>query len=99
MSNILTEVSRETKVVATATNGSYQYEVNYTYTQSDGLLSVQCNIYKTVEGSRQYMGYMAQNGGVMNKSFNPPADQDVVSHVTQFSAIVAEIETLVNPEE
>ena len=91
MSKILTETSREVNVKATATSGAYTYEVNYTYNQENQLASVTCNLYQTHEGSRQYMGYMSLAGGVKNLSFNPPADADILSHVTLFEQMLDEI--------
>ena len=92
MSKILTETSREVNVKATAKNGEYDYEVNYTYDDGENLKTVQCNIYKTNDGARQYMGYMSMTGGVKNLSFNPPADADILSHVTLFEQMLDEIE-------
>lgn len=88
---ILTEVSRTTEVSATAKNGDFEYNVNYSYV-GDSLkrLSVQINKVSALGEEKTYSGYMGYEGG--NKTTSFPLDVEMSPHILMFEAIIKEVE-------
>ncbi|MGR4860039.1 hypothetical protein ABLT32_13510 [Bacteroides pyogenes] len=95
MAKVLTEISRQTTVNATAKSGEYEYSVAYSFTDKV-MNSLQCNVNKVTQSEdsgevREYAGYMSLEGE--NKSMNFPASENGSSHATMFEKIVSEVKT------
>lgn len=94
MSKILTEKARLTQIDATATSGEYTYDASYSFNSEKELLRLQVNINKNaVEAPSVYCGFMSLDQGARNMNFPSGIDNDIVSHVTMFENILAEIES------
>ena len=98
---LLQELNRTTSVNATAKNGDFTYNVNYSI-ESGNLSRLHCSVSQTVktpievpEGEIQYSEQETYLGHIVNESGNKQIvlkeDVDMIPHVEFFNKILAEV--------